>query len=697
MKKKRLVAYIHAHTKYSYKDAIADIKEYALKIEDLNSKSDKYEIKGMNISEHGNVYSMVSSRVGLEAKGITHLLGVESYVLTDIEKDKANGKRRFHLVMLCKNGCYSKFIEMCSKAGHSKYKSSVKEYQLLDESDLEEYGEYLVCTTACLGGIIPQLILEGRYEDAKEKALEYSAYTDLYLEVQPNDTKDQILVNEALIRMSSETGIPLVMGTDAHYPNKEDYALSQSFKKIAFGGMKQDEDEDVYYSYLRSFEELEEYCVEFDIPMSSLSNTYKIYQKCKDVVFKPEDVLENMPVYPTPAGISVHDYLCRVVYEELNKKILEHGFTDVKERLSRVAHELMVIEKSGFSGYFLILWDWVKSMREQDILIGPGRGCFTGGNKVLMANDTFKEIKDIKIGDFVLNAKGELDRVDNTFVYDVDEPLITISLYSNRSMTCTKDHKLLTNKGYVEARKLTIKDSLIIPKFKRTKHIPSSKEELRGKAFGLYVANSYDDNSYELTIGRDSVGLIEEVKEVYKEVFLDTPKVYDLFRAGKPMQRVSLSSKTKRELKATLRSLSLNHSYDFETGFIKGLFAGTKDIKDIAKNYLLFRHIKLHDYILSVMYKHDMVVTYRKINDGYHYTLNKDSNDLLYKDFYSRYSEAGTGHSKKIHLKDNGYEVRIKSITKKPFKGKVYDLCVKNDHSYNIDTFAVHNSSAGLK
>lgn len=364
------VAYLHNHTIYSEKDAIGTVYEYIKRIEDLNQKSSKYEIVGLQITEHGHMHTMTEAYGSCQEAGLINSPAMEAYHTVDLSVQDTH---RYHMVLMAINEQGKRnLFTLATLAGFNKFKGRTKPFPRIDEKMIQQYGKGIIGLSACLGGQIPRLIEEGKYDEAKQKALNYSQwFEEFYLEVQPHTIPDQLMLNEALIRMSKETGIPLVITTDSHYVLKDDKQYHDILKKIDDPSGRM-----VFRTeaYMMSFEELETYCLEYDIPLEAIENTGKIIEKCRGVELKPKDSRGFMPTFPCPPGYTEETYLREITTDHLFKQMIQKKFPNFTERYKQLEYELDVICNQGFAGYFLILWDWFKWCRENDIIMGKGRG-----------------------------------------------------------------------------------------------------------------------------------------------------------------------------------------------------------------------------------------------------------------------------------------------------------------------------------
>ena len=364
-------AYIHIHSRYSIQDSATYPADYAKKIHKYNQDPNrKYDIVALSLTDHGNMHGMVKhhnacSEPGPDGNAIKPIYGCEVY-----HCQQRPEQDRYHMVLMAKNeeGLHNLY-RIVSDAGVNRILSKAgRPFSISEEAALKRWGKGIIATSACLGGIIPKLIEEGKYDEAKEKALLYASYFDeFYLEVQPHDIPEQLLLNDAMVQMSQETGLPLVMGVDAHYVDKSDKKYHDILKDLAHHKRYNTD------NYLYLPDELEEFCLNHNIPLSAMTNTAVIASQC-NVNPKPKNSRGLLPEFPVPPGYTEAGYLREMVMKELFGKISEKKILNPMTYVNRALYELDVICGAGFEGYFLILWDWFKDCRKQDILMGKGRG-----------------------------------------------------------------------------------------------------------------------------------------------------------------------------------------------------------------------------------------------------------------------------------------------------------------------------------
>ncbi len=373
--------HLHLHTEYSLLDGFSRI----------NHLFDKVKEKGMDtvaITDHGVMFGAVEFYQAAKKAGVKPIIGCEVYTAprSRFDKDNFYDKQYGHLVLLAKNETgYKNLIKLVSAGFTEGYYYKPR----IDYSLLKEHAEGLVCLSACLAGDIQRLLLEGQYEGAKKVALYLKSIFepgDFYLELQDHGMTEQKTVNRKLVRLSEETGIPLVATNDVHYIEKNDAAVHDILLCIQTAKILSDKERMRFPSddfYLKSPEEMKNL---FRGQPQAIENTVKIAEKCQfdfnfDEMHLPEFELE---------GKDAGRYLRQLCEEGLHKK-----YTEVTPVLmDRLNNELSVIHQMGFDDYFLIVWDFIKYAKENDIRVGPGRGS-AGGSLVAYTLD-ITEIDPIK-------------------------------------------------------------------------------------------------------------------------------------------------------------------------------------------------------------------------------------------------------------------------------------------------------------
>lgn len=373
---KKRFAYLHNHTKFSIQDAMPSPKDYVDKIFTINQNSKDYECVGLALTDHGNI-SVLPQQYNAclnpddKNKKIKPLFGCEVYHCLDINNNP--NKDRFHLVLLATNKKGLKNLyEISSHAGMNIINGKIKNFPVTDLQFMKTHGEGIICLTACVAGLVPQCIINGNESLAIQYINELKSYFDeVYLEVQPLDIPEQLLVNEAFVRLSKQLNMKLVMTCDSHYIDKSDRQYHDLFKEISHQKPFNTE------NYLRTPEEMEMYCIANNIPLEAITNSAEIADKC-NVDPKPKNHRSLLPIFPCPKGYDESSYLRDLSINCLKQKIIEKQITEPDKYIKEILYELDVICNAGFAGYFLILWDWFKWCRANNILTGPGRGSAAG-------------------------------------------------------------------------------------------------------------------------------------------------------------------------------------------------------------------------------------------------------------------------------------------------------------------------------
>lgn len=358
--------HLHVHTEYSLLDGSAKIKELVQRAKDLNMES-------IAITDHGAMYGVMEFYKAAKAINIKPILGCEVYVANGSRFSKeSNPIPYYHLVLLAKdNNGYNNLMKIVS-AGFLEgfyYKPRI------DLELLEKYHDGLIALSACLAGPVAKTILQVSYEKAKETALLYEnifGKDNFYLELQDHGLEQQKTVNEALIRMNRETGIPLVATNDSHYIYKSDSKAHDILLCIQTGKTVNETNRMRYEGSEFYFKSQQEMYDLFPYATEALANTNKIAQRC-NVDFKFHEL--KLPKYDVPDGYSAKQYLRKLCYDGFEERYANEERENLKDRLE---YELNVIETMGYVEYFLIVWDFIKFAKDNSIMVGPGRGSAAG-------------------------------------------------------------------------------------------------------------------------------------------------------------------------------------------------------------------------------------------------------------------------------------------------------------------------------
>ncbi len=360
-------AHLHVHTEYSLLDG-------ACRIERLLDAAKEMGQTAVAITDHGCMYGVVEFYKAAKKRGIQPILGCEVYVARRTRFDKVHeldGENR-HLVLLCENETgYHNLLALVSKAWVEGFYSKPR----VDLDLLREHHEGLIALSACLAGEIPRALTRGDYEGAREAALRYEGIFgrgNFYLELQDHGMAEQKRINPQLIRLSRETGIPLVATNDCHYIAPEDSRMHRVLLCIQTGRTIEDENAMEFGSEEFYFKSEEEMRALFpDVPEAA-GNTVKIAQRCQ---VELEFGKTKLPAFFTPDGSDNLEFFRRLCQEGL---IRRYGEDPPQEYRDRLEYEIRVISQMGYVNYYLIVWDFIRYARSVGIPVGPGRGSGAG-------------------------------------------------------------------------------------------------------------------------------------------------------------------------------------------------------------------------------------------------------------------------------------------------------------------------------
>ncbi|MBR5783598.1 MAG: DNA polymerase III subunit alpha [Bacteroidales bacterium] len=357
--------HLHVHTQYSILDGAANIKAVLERVKELGMDS-------LAITDHGNMYGVLEFFNTAKKVGIKPILGCEMYVAEDRHnKTGPESRSGYHLILLAKNEIgYNNLIKLCSLGF---LKENYYYTPRIDKELLRQYSEGLICCSACLGGELPQTIMNKNIDAASLVVEEFKELfgEDYYLEMQNHGHEDQKLVNAALIELSKKHGVKLIATNDIHFVNKEDKDAHHILLCVNTGRKFDDETSMGYTGeeYVKSEEEMLALFAECP---EAITNTQEIVNKIEHFELERNIIL---PKFPLPDGFDEMQYLTHITWEGAAKRY--PVMTDeIKERIQ---FELDTIEKMGFPGYFLIVQDFINvSRNELGVIIGPGRGSAAG-------------------------------------------------------------------------------------------------------------------------------------------------------------------------------------------------------------------------------------------------------------------------------------------------------------------------------
>jgi DNA polymerase-3 subunit alpha len=367
--------HLHNHSHYSLQDG-------ACTVDGLIAAAKKFNMKSVALTDHGVLYGIIEFYKKAVKEGIKPILGMEAYVVREGDRferksslSNGNGKKRknySHLILLAKNKEGYKNLTKLSTLGHTEgfyYRPRI------DLELLRKYREGLICTSACAGGVVSTHLVHGDYDKAKEVARTYKEIfgDDFYLEIQNHNMEVEKPVLEQMPKIAKELGIRLVATNDCHYI-EPDHATAHNILLLLGDKIGEDYTRLRYGTdqvYFKSSEEMVKLFKKYD---EAIQSTLEIDSKINLELNFDEYHFPNFPIPADSTAKTADEYFEQLAWKGLEKKKIE--FT--KEIEERFLYEIETIKKMGFSGYFLVVQDFINSARERNIPVGPGRGSVAG-------------------------------------------------------------------------------------------------------------------------------------------------------------------------------------------------------------------------------------------------------------------------------------------------------------------------------
>ena len=368
--------HLHCHTDYSLLDGACETKRLMETVAAQN-------MPAVAMTDHGNMFGAVEFYNAAKEKGINPIIGCEVYTTPLGQQDRSNARAYNHLVLLCENqDGYRNLIQLVS----SGYLDGFYNKPRIDKNLLARHSKGLIALSACLKGDIAEHLMEDKYQEAKKLAYEYQdifGKENFFLELQNHGLEQDKKILPLLYRMGRETGMPLVATNDAHYIARDDARAHeimlciQTRKTVSAPNRMKWESPDFYLKsreeMMRIFGEVEE----------ALDRTWDIAQRCQ---VKLEKVQDPFPRFDIPGGHTIDSYFEFVTREGFERRLprleaqakagtLRRPLPEYYERLDR---EIRMIQQMKFSGYFLVVWDFIRYSKMKGIPVGPGRGSAAG-------------------------------------------------------------------------------------------------------------------------------------------------------------------------------------------------------------------------------------------------------------------------------------------------------------------------------
>ena len=369
--------HLHLHTDYSLLDGACEIGE-------LTAEAARRKMPAVAVTDHGNLFAAANFFHQATTCGVKPIIGCEVYVAPDSHKNKgADAERSNHLVLLCENDeGYRNLIQLVSTGFLDGFYYKPR----IDHELLAKHSRGLIALSACLRGEVTEHVLEERHDQARKSAYRLQdifGKQNFFLEIQDQGLDVDKRVNQGVVHLAKETGIPLVATNDCHYLTRSAAHAQEVLLCIQTGKTMSDTNRMRFATDQFYFKTAEEMSQVFGELPDALLRTVAIAERCQ---VKIERVQNPFPVFQVPEGTTTDSYFERVAREGFAARLpqlerlarenrLRYPLTVYEQRLS---DEIEMIKKMLFSGYFLIVWDFIRYARAQGVPVGPGRGSAAG-------------------------------------------------------------------------------------------------------------------------------------------------------------------------------------------------------------------------------------------------------------------------------------------------------------------------------
>ena len=368
--------HLHLHTEFSLLDG-------ACRIDELLDEAAKLKMPALAVTEHGNMFSSVVFHDHAKDRGLKPILGCEVYVAQGSRFEKAAQTETNHLVLLAETDeGYKNLIKLVS-AGYTEgfyYKPRI------DKELLAAHSNGLIALSSCLKGEVASALKVEQARPALEAAArlrDIMGQNNFFLEMQYQGIEEQRIVNTGIVPLAKELNLPLVATNDVHYLRQGDVAPHDVLLCIGSGKTVNDEKRLRYHGDQFFLKTADQMAVVFKDHLAALKNTMLIAERCNVTIPKGQN---HLPTFDVPEGTTIDSYFERVAREGWGQRLprlkqlaatgaLRHTIEEYERRLD---YEIEMIKKMGFPGYLLIVWDFIRYAREENIPVGPGRGSAAG-------------------------------------------------------------------------------------------------------------------------------------------------------------------------------------------------------------------------------------------------------------------------------------------------------------------------------
>ncbi|MCT7950268.1 DNA polymerase III subunit alpha [Ancylothrix sp. C2] len=370
---------LHTHSDYSLLDGASQLPQ-------LIDRAVELGMPAIALTDHGVMYGAIELIKVCRNKGIKPIIGNEMYVENLTLNTTKRGKRGpHHQVVLAKNTQgYKHLVKLTTKAHlEGMQGAGIFQRPCIKKEWFEDYHEGLIVTSGCLAGVVPRLLLRNKIDEAKKTAKWYKDLfgDDYYLEIQDHGNWEDRIVNVGIVKIAKELDIKVVATNDSHFTYCTDVEAHDALLCIQTQQIIFDEKRMRYSGteYLKSAEEMAQLFRDHlpdDVIKEAIENTLEVAEKVTKYELFNEPRLPN---YPIPSGYTADTYVEEETWKGLMERLNAKNKTEIdSEYRERLEYELKMIQRMGFSTYFLVVWDYIKFARDKGIPVGPGRGSAAG-------------------------------------------------------------------------------------------------------------------------------------------------------------------------------------------------------------------------------------------------------------------------------------------------------------------------------
>ncbi|MEB3292455.1 MAG: DNA polymerase III subunit alpha [Synechococcales bacterium] len=595
---------LHIHSDYSLLDGASQLPE-------LINRAMELDMPAIALTDHGVMYGAIELLKVCKGKPVKPIIGNEMYIINgDITKQERRPK--YHQIVLAKNNTgYKNLVKLTTISNlKGQQGKGIFGRPCINKDYLQEYHEGLIVTSACLGGEIPQAILQGRPDVARKVARWYQEVfgEDYYLEIQDHGLQEERIVNPEIVRIARELEIKLVATNDSHFISCYDVEAHDALLCIQTGKLIAEEKRLRYTGteYLKSSEEMLKLFRDHlprDIVAEAVNNTLEVANKIETYSILGEP---RIPSYPVPEGYTLASYFEEQTQLGLIDRCKVQSYDEVEQVYrDRLEYELQMMHRMGFDSYFLVVWDYIKYARDHGIPVGPGRGS-AAGSLVAYAlgitnidpvhhgllferflNPERRSMPDIDT-DFCIDRREEvIDYVTQKYGEDKVAQIITYNRMASKAVL--KDVARVLNVPYSESDKMA-------------KMIPV----MRGKPTKLKVMISEDTPAKEFKEKYESGVLVSGTEITYKD-WIDTAiriegtnKSVGIHAAGVVISAERLDEIVPLQKNDDGSVFTQYYMEDIEAlGLLKMDFLGLKNLTMIDKTLELIRSYRGQDIDLD--------------------------------------------------------------------------------------------------